>query len=794
LYLSQPDPDGMGRTVARLQDLLSQVPVSPDPAVPLGEPTAQPDALDAAEAEEQIMDLQRQHAAAIAMMVQNVTRQAYVLIPDYRGLRAREAGDEERARQEFEEALARATQTRTQDTVLAEISALAHLGRWEEATVLYRQYINTQMQSIARGLESSPVGPANSMFLPLKQQCHMLAFIAFTKLKAYQEALSHVNSLERLLGEDWWQHQEQPWQPLTCYAEAHEGLGRWDRAQAYYDQAIALLEDRRGRLTGDELKTALAAVEDVQRMYFQAARTAAKRYQAALAVGDPAATEHVGKVLEYAERGKARALLDLVAADIVLAGSTPTEIEALRIWRKTTTQLTLWHGLLAQERSKTGLEQPDQQRIEELNDKIIATEAKLRPAEAELAQAAPNFYSIANPRAAVISLDELIARLPPGTALLQYYFLGEDLLSWAITYKGASRLHRAELDTRALARQIRDFYCACENTGAAVDEPGLALVQTLLTPFASEIRDHAHLIVVPYGAAHTLPFHALPWEGQPLAATHTVSYLPSSSALQYLRREQAGRLPDRILAVGNPAGMAYRPPLGDEAIEQNPLPATEVEAAAVAGLFGDSLLLLSEKATESTVREHISDYPLLHFATHGYMSEDAPLLSSILLANGGGLTVYELMGLRLNANLVVLSACETARGKTTGGDDVIGLARGLLAAGARAAVVSLWPVDDLSTSLFMGHFYSRLRVGDTPAVALQAAQRYLRELTPERAAEEFQVLKVAIRGSGVEEQARHLIAEAQATPRHVGARQEWAKSPTRDYRHPYYWAPFILVG
>jgi CHAT domain-containing protein len=194
------------------------------------------------------------------------------------------------------------------------------------------------------------------------------------------------------------------------------------------------------------------------------------------------------------------------------------------------------------------------------------------------------------------------------------------------------------------------------------------------------------------------------------------------------------------------------------------------------------------------VREHISDYPLLHFATHGYMSEDAPLLSSILLANGGGLTVYELMGLRLNANLVVLSACETARGKTTGGDDVIGLARGLLAAGARAAVVSLWPVDDLSTSLFMGHFYSRLRVGDTPAVALQAAQRYLRELTPERAAEEFQVLKVAIRGSGVEEQARHLIAEAQATPRHVGARQEWAKSPTHDYRHPYYWAPFILVG
>ena len=372
--------------------------------------------------------------------------------------------------------------------------------------------------------------------------------------------------------------------------------------------------------------------------------------------------------------------------------------------------------------------------------------------------------------------------------------MGEDLLSWAITHHGAGRLHRASLDTRALAREIQKFHRACE-TGAAVDELGSAISQALLEPFASELRDHADLIVVPFAAAHILPFHALPWEGQPLAATHTVSYLPSSSALRYLHRERADPLPDRILAIGNPARMEYKPPLKNRAIEQKSLPAAELEAVAVASLFGDSLCLLDDQATESKVREHIADYPLLHFATHGHLSESSPLLSSILLANGGGLTVHELMGLQLNARLVVLSACETARGETTGGDDVIGLTRGLLAAGARSVIVSLWPVDDLSTSLFMTHFYGRLRAGDGPPVALQAAQKYLRELTPERAAKHFDHLMNVSKGSRTSRKMRQWAEGMQATIRHLGtAPQNRTKSPASDYKTPFHWAPFILVG
>src|SRR4051812_1111055 len=99
--------------------------------------------------------------------------------------------------------------------------------------------------------------------------------------------------------------------------------------------------------------------------------------------------------------------------------------------------------------------------------------------------------------------------------------------------------------------------------------------------------------------------------------------------------------------------------------------------------------------------------------------------SAVLLANGSALTVYELMGLHIDADLVVLSACRTGQGETTRGDDVLGLTRALLATGARAVVVSLWPVDDLAASILMGEFYRQLRDGKSPAMALAAAQTHL---------------------------------------------------------------------
>jgi len=265
--------------------------------------------------------------------------------------------------------------------------------------------------------------------------------------------------------------------------------------------------------------------------------------------------------------------------------------------------------------------------------------------------------------------------------------------------------------------------------------------------------------------SHLLPFHALPFDGKPLAVSHTVSYLPSVNTLQFLpssRRSTAAT----ILAVGNPTG---------------DLPAAEVEAHYVASLYGQPALL-GNQATEEAVRSRVTSRPLLHFATHGKLSAEAPLSSSIRLANGEELTVYELMGLHLDADLVVLSACETGRGEVTGGDDIVGLTRGLLAAGTRAALVSLWPVDDVSTSLFMGEFYRRLRAGEDAGDALRIAQNSLR--TMDEAKRETAL-------------AETLVSATTSTRAASAVRQfrlDEVSPPIVDYGHPYYWAPFVLIG
>lgn len=307
-----------------------------------------------------------------------------------------------------------------------------------------------------------------------------------------------------------------------------------------------------------------------------------------------------------------------------------------------------------------------------------------------------------------------------------------------------------------------------------VESLGFQLAEVLLIPLAEVIKTYTRLIVVPYGAAHALPFHVLPWEGEPLGASRVLSYLPSASTLQFVRSRDTTQPFDRILAIGDPKDMAFHHPLTNEAVPAPSLSAAAAEATVVASLFPNGKALIGGQATECAVRKLLSNYPLLHFATHGVLSESAPLLSAILLADGEALNVYELMGLQLNADLVVLSACRTGLGEITGGDDVIGLTRGLLGAGARAAVVSLWPVNDLSTSIFMGEFYRQLRGEKPAAVALQAAQNYLRKLEPNQIKAEITKLRDAGYTRDVKRRGAPIISD--------------------DYSHPHFWAPFILVG
>jgi len=199
------------------------------------------------------------------------------------------------------------------------------------------------------------------------------------------------------------------------------------------------------------------------------------------------------------------------------------------------------------------------------------------------------------------------------------------------------------------------------------------------------------------------------------------------------------------------------------------------------GLFGSA-------ANERAVRTQMPNADLLHIATHGLLDAQAPLHSAVALADGDVLTVYEMMGMRLRAQLAVLSACETALGELTHGDDVLGLTRGMLAAGAARVVVSLWPVNDTATALLMTRFYERLLAGDEPARALQAAQRWLYGLEAEAVGRELTRLQATLAEEGAPAEALEMVARAR------GLQYEAAPQALPAYAHPFYWAPFVVVG
>jgi len=293
----------------------------------------------------------------------------------------------------------------------------------------------------------------------------------------------------------------------------------------------------------------------------------------------------------------------------------------------------------------------------------------------------------------------------------------------------------------------------------------------LIKPFQKDIAQFANLVFVPYSTLHLLPFHALPFQSEALGFSKNIAYLPSASVLQFLDKKSS---PTNLnmLAVGNPTG---------------DLSASELEASFVADLF-QATPLLNVQATEHAVRKKLNAANLMHFATHGNLSEEAPLQSSISLANEEELSLYELMGIQLNAELVVLSACNTARGETTGGDDVLGLTRGLLASGAKSVLVSLWAVDDLSTSLFMVHFYKNIKEGKTPSAALLESQVYLKNLNESEIESEINKLQHQIK----DEAAGQQFAKARSKRGMDLEAEEFGSA--KNFKHPFYWAPFILVG
>jgi CHAT domain-containing protein len=244
----------------------------------------------------------------------------------------------------------------------------------------------------------------------------------------------------------------------------------------------------------------------------------------------------------------------------------------------------------------------------------------------------------------------------------------------------------------------------------------------LIQPLLREIRGD-RLTISPHGSLHYLPFGALQDGDQYLLDRFSLRITPSASALAYFRSDRLSK-PGKLLALGNPD-------LGDPRYD---LPNAQIEAVNVAAMFPGSRALVRADASKSAIKDLGSSFSILHFATHGKFDTDAPLSSGLYLAKGaepdGVLTVSDLYSLRWDVDLVTLSACETGLGKVANGDDVIGLTRGFLYAGARSIVASLWEVDDAATEELMLSFYRNLE-GHNKREALRLAQIETRAKHPQ---------------------------------------------------------------
>jgi len=324
-------------------------------------------------------------------------------------------------------------------------------------------------------------------------------------------------------------------------------------------------------------------------------------------------------------------------------------------------------------------------------------------------------------------LREIQEQLDPETLLLEYALGKERSFLWAVT---STSLTSYELLPRAtLEEEARQALLLLGSSQRALARTGTRaalaeLSQQLLGPVAGQLRKR--LLIVGDGALQTLPFGALPVPGRggdppPLVSEHELVSLPSASTLVALRGEPRGRSAAPSVAV-----------LADPAFggRFSPLPYSRQEAEAILRLVPPDRRLgaLGAAANRRTVLSGgLARYQIVHFATHGILDPHDPELSGVALSDGI-LRVQDIYRLRLPADLVVLSACDTALGQEVRGEGLIGLTRAFFSAGARRVLVSLWPVDDSATAELMRRFYrGMLQDGLPPAAALAAAQNSLRQ-------------------------------------------------------------------
>lgn len=535
---------------------------------------------------------------------------------------------------------------------------------------------------------------------------------------------------------------------LTALGRAYLGLGKTPEARTYFEAAVAAIEAKRARVAGDATD---------RQIYFE---TRLDAYEAL--IGLNLAEGRPGVAFDFAERSKARVLAENLQSPRMnlRSGLTSNEREKELALKRSIVDL---NTRVASADSEINI---DANQLTKMKEDLRNKRSEFEALEAALFVSHPELRLL---RAAMkpITLRETGYLLQDrSTAIVEFSVARDQLFAFAISgdVNGAAIMQTSSssIDKAELTRRVAKLRDQVETRDPDFRLNARALYDLLIKPLEGKLSEKASLIIVPDGPLWDLPFHALMDEtGKYLIEKVAVSYAPSLTALREMRKKSSTRKPSanaELLAFGNPI-VAAQTKARVQRVFMNDRLESIPEAGRLVNELGKmygpkrSKVFTGADAREETAKIESPNYRIVQFSTHGILNNVSPMYSHLVMAQDpknpkedGLLEAWELKDLDLKVDMVILSACETARGKIANGEGIIGMTWASFIAGAPTTVASQWKVESSSTTELMLEFHRQLL-------------------------------------------AKKRVSKAEALRR---ASLKLLKMP--QYRHPRYWGSFVLVG